>query len=113
MATPLPNYIRSSRKRCGLTQDELAYLLGQLNDSSVTRLESGEYLPSVHVIFALEVLFGVSARELLPGIFANVERQTVDRIGVLAGTLMKKANNPHIAHKLDALARVVRNSSDA
>lgn len=111
MATPLSNYIRSYRKRSGLTQDEVAYVVGLLNDSSVTRMESGKRLPDLKTAFALEVLFGVSARELFPGMFLKIENRTIDRIGVLAATLMKNPKDPFHAHKLDSLARAVRESS--
>ena len=66
MSRPLNNYIRTHRKRLGLSQDELAHLLGVEEGATVSRYESGR-LPSLETALALSRVFGVSVESLFFG----------------------------------------------
>ena len=83
---PLPHYLRSFRKRAGLTQQELASLLGCESDSKVSRYEFFLRKPSLRTAFAYEVIFDTPARQLFAGIFEEVETITRRR----ARTLLKQ-----------------------
>lgn len=72
------------RKRHGLTQHEMAFLLGSKNGSSVSHLERGAREPSLRNAFACEMMFGVPARDLFPGIYEEVEQEVKTRAQVLS-----------------------------
>lgn len=59
-------FIAELRKEKGLTQEQLGEKVGVTN-KTVSRWETGNYLPSVEVLLILSELFGVSINELLSG----------------------------------------------
>ena len=63
----LENYLRKYRRRAGLTQDELAFLLGCKSGAKVSRYERFARTPNLQTALAYEVVFGAPARELLAG----------------------------------------------
>jgi transcriptional regulator with XRE-family HTH domain len=87
----LPNYLKTYRKRAGLSQDEVAFLLGCKGGAKVSRYERLARRPSVETAFGCEVVFGVPSRELLAGVFEKVEEQIRKRAQALA----EKLNAPH------------------
>jgi len=74
------NYIRMLRKQKGLSQDELAFLLGWKSGSAVSRLEQGRRKPSLETLLALEAIFGIPVRELYAGRFQKVEGAVRERV---------------------------------
>jgi transcriptional regulator with XRE-family HTH domain len=73
MSKKIARYIFSKRRRWGLGQQELAYLIGLKSGSNVSRLESGKRRPTIETAFAYQVLFGSTAAELLPELYSKVE----------------------------------------
>lgn len=71
------------RKRDGLTQEDMAFLIGSDDGSTISRYERGMREPSLRAAFAYEVAFGVAARELLPGVYEEVEHETKKRARLL------------------------------
>src|SRR5437879_2031593 len=60
MAThKLENYLRTYRKRSGLTQREVAFLVGCRNGAQVSRYEKRRRLPPLRTALACEAAFGV------------------------------------------------------
>lgn len=59
-------FIAQLRKEQGLTQDQLGQKLGVTN-KTISRWETGAYLPPAEVLMAMSELFGVSVNELLSG----------------------------------------------
>ena len=80
----LPNDTWRHRKRHGLTQDEMAFLLGSKDGSAVSHVERGAREPSLRAALACEVMFGVPARELFPGIYEEVEQELKTRAQALS-----------------------------
>src|SRR5713226_2588747 len=69
MAThKLENYLRTYRKRSGLTQREVAFLLGCRNGAQVSRYEKRRRVPPLGMALACEAAFGVPVSELFAGI---------------------------------------------
>jgi transcriptional regulator with XRE-family HTH domain len=79
MKKKLTCYLRPYRRRWGLTQNELVSLLGLRANGVVSRIERQECLPSLKVAFALEIIFGATALELFPGLFAGVDEDVIAR----------------------------------
>ena len=75
----LENYIVTHRKRSGLSQREVAFLLGCQSGTKVSRYELFRRKPTLEGALACEVVFGVSVRELFAGVYQKVERGVVRR----------------------------------
>jgi transcriptional regulator with XRE-family HTH domain len=87
---PLDNYLRGERRATRITQDEIAFLLGLKDGSTVSRYESGPRLPDLRVAFAYEAILGISVRELFEGVFREVELGVQARAKILAERLGEK-----------------------
>ena len=60
------HFIAQLRKEQNLTQEQLGQKLGVTN-KTVSRWETGTYLPPVEVLWLMSTLFGVSINEILTG----------------------------------------------
>jgi DNA-binding XRE family transcriptional regulator len=80
MKKKLDCYLRSYRRRWGLTQDELAALLGCKNGAVISRLERDGRQPSLEVAYAFEVIFDTASIELFPGLHAKVKKNVIARV---------------------------------
>ncbi len=69
----LVNYIRARRKSAGLSQRELASILGYRNEGAVSRHELFKSLPPLLMALEYEVIFQVPISELFPGLRETVE----------------------------------------
>ncbi len=85
----LRNYLRTYRKRAGLSQQEVARMVGLKSAATLSRCEWGHRLPSLQTALAFEVLFGVPAGELFSGAFETVGRITEERLQALEATLQR------------------------
>jgi DNA-binding XRE family transcriptional regulator len=74
------SYLRSYRLRWGLSQKQLAYLLGWPRSEVISRIEKKQRLPSLKLVIACFILFGAAAAELFPDIAAGVEAIVMERI---------------------------------
>jgi transcriptional regulator with XRE-family HTH domain len=82
----LSNYLRIHRKRLSLSQEEVAFLLGARGldkGIKVCRDENFVREPSLQAALAYEVIYGKPIRELFAGLYAQVEREVVERAGIL------------------------------
>jgi transcriptional regulator with XRE-family HTH domain len=107
MSHKLTTYLRTHRKRSGLTQDELAFLLGYRNGDQVSRFEWQSRKLNVETAFGFQAVFGVPAHELLPGSFAEVEHNIIERANLLSRRLRLSADTSRTRQKLRFLAAVV------
>ncbi len=79
MQRDLPNYLRTYRRRAGLTQKDLAILLGIGHQSSVSKLERRRRRPDLGIALGCQLIFGVAAAKIFPGVLAEVRRGIVER----------------------------------
>ena len=70
----LPNYLRMHRRRMGLSQRQVASILGCRSGAKVSRYERFSREPALRAAIACEVLFGVPIRELFADVYEEVER---------------------------------------
>jgi transcriptional regulator with XRE-family HTH domain len=66
MARHIDSYIRRERRKWGLTQQELASLLGQKSRARVSALEHGHIRPNAEDLVLLSTIFGLTPRQLFP-----------------------------------------------
>jgi transcriptional regulator with XRE-family HTH domain len=74
------NYLRSYRLRWGLSQGELASLLGWKRPEVVSRIEKKQRPPTLKLVIACFILFGTPAAELFPDISASIEADVMARV---------------------------------
>lgn len=67
-----PNRIRQLRMEKGLTQRQLAHLMGYQSVSSLSHLEAGHKLPSLTTALKLEVALQRFIGDLFPRLFESV-----------------------------------------
>src|SRR5216683_6987856 len=93
MAThKLENYLRTYRKRSGLTQREVAFLLGCLNGAQVSRYEKRRRLPPLQTALACEAVFGIPVSELFAGLREKVGKEIEKRLLELRSRLQTKSS---------------------
>ena len=74
------NYLRSFRLRWGLSQGELATLLGWKRAEVVSRIEKKQRPPTLKLVIACFILFGTPAAELFPDISASIDADVMTRV---------------------------------
>jgi transcriptional regulator with XRE-family HTH domain len=94
------NYIKMFRTQAGLSQEELAFLLGWKSGSGVSRFERGRREPPLETLLALEVVFGISIRELFAGRFQKVEAAVKERVCRLLSELDEDPSKRAYLHDL-------------
>src|SRR5439155_20600695 len=88
MAThKLENYLRTYRKRSGLTQREVAFLVGCRNGAQVSRYEKRRRLPPLRTALACEAAFGVPVSVLFAGLRDVAGQAVGERLGALRSKL--------------------------
>ena len=102
------SYLRTHRKRGGLTQDEMAFLLGCQSGTKISRFERLARRPNLKTALACQVIFGVPAHELFPGVFAEVEKTVAERARLLLEQLRAQRGQDRsgVRHKLAILKAI-------
>jgi transcriptional regulator with XRE-family HTH domain len=108
MPRHLPSYLKPLRLQRGLSQPELAALLG-IGPSLLSKLESLSRQPTVKVMLAAEIVFGLPARDIFPGAFHNIEAEVVERARTLRKELRRQSNPASRAKKV-MLAQMIGKS---
>lgn len=106
MARHLDNYLRTYRKRTGLTQQEVAFLLGSEDRAAVSRYERVVRQPSLPMLCGYEVILGTPARELFRGTYEKVGNEIARRAKLLAGRISSDTADRFMQRKLDSLKRI-------
>jgi len=109
MSHRLPSYLHTLRKQWGLSQPELAALLG-LTGSALSRFENRSRRPSAELIIGAEVLFGHCAKDVFPGFYRAIERKIVERASAEHKRL-EGQSDANTSQKLRFLAEVIERSS--
>ncbi len=107
----LDNYLRTYRKKLGLTQREVAFLLGCHSGAKVSRYEHSARVP-LNVILTYKAIFQKPARELFAGIYGRAERQTKRNLRLLVSRLRRRWESSALARKIANLRAVVEGESN-
>ena len=73
MTKPYHTALRSMRVNAGLTQDDLARILGTGGRSYIAMLESGDRVPHVRDTVLLSMLFGTNEAKLFPHLYLSTK----------------------------------------
>lgn len=102
----LPNYLRARRKSAGLSQEEIAFLLG-FDSSHICRYERFRRTPGFRIAIAFEVIFKAPIRVLFHGDYRTVERGIRRRAKRLITRLRKREPGHLTDRKLEHLEKLL------
>lgn len=103
----LPNYVRSHRKRAGLFQHEVAFLLGSRSNSRLSRCEHFRSVPGFRTTLALLVIFHASPRDIFSGEYHRINQAVRRRAKRLSARLQASGTHPQTARKLAFLQTII------
>lgn len=109
MSHLLPSYLHTLRKQWGLSQPDLAALLG-VTGSALCRFENLSRRPTAELIIATEVIFGHGAKDVFPAFYRDIERVIVDRARTQHKRL-ESETDPAVREKLRLLTEVIERAS--
>ena len=101
--------MRVLRRRLGLTQRELAYVVGHDSDSGhVSRIENGSRTPQLAEVLMFELVFGVPATTIFPQVRLAVGNSVAQRLKHVTADLRGSASlRPRVSYKAAQLERVL------
>lgn len=102
---PLGNYLRSHRRKAGLSQRELAEIMGYETAYTVSHHERSATIPALIVALSYEIIFRKPIHELFPGLYRTLEAKIEERIAKMEAELeqstAKGRKAAFIARKLE------------
>lgn len=109
MASSLPNYMLMHRRRMRLSQEDIAFLVGFADGTSISRYENFQRVPTFQILLRLLALFECDVREL----FAGEYEQAVDLVADNACKLKCRLNEigttgPDTLYKIELLSSRLR-----
>ncbi len=87
----------------GLTQSDVAYLIGNKHHDLVSKLESRLRMPSLRIVIAYIIIFGVRLIDLIPCLVSNSR----NKIQCRAQDLLPVVEALPASHAKDARLRVL------
>src|SRR5689334_18090467 len=102
----LPNHLRSHRKRLGLSQAEVAFLLGCRGIARISRYERFQRMPSFETALRYEAVFATPITILFPGLAIRAHRHVAERCQRLIRKL-SRSNTPDSNYKCQMLATLI------
>lgn len=99
-------YLRRERRTSGLTQPELADLIGCRCAIQLSRIERGLRPPSLHILVASKILFDCPTRKTFPRLYDEVE-ETVMRLVYRLYEKLEDQKTPRAKQKREFLEQVL------
>lgn len=106
------NYLRANRKRLGLSQDDVAFLLGCDSGAKVCRYEQMNREPNLKTALAFEVVFQRQPSELLPGAYQKIAKDVVKRAKALLRRIERQPPSRPRERKRQALENIINGSQN-
>ena len=94
------NYLRTFRKRAGLAQGDVSYLVKARTKGEWSRYERAFRQPSLRTAFACEEAFGVPAARLFAGLRESVGDETIERMQRLEARVTSNNSRTTITGKI-------------
>jgi len=104
---PLSTYLRTYRKRAGLSQEDVAFLLGAMCGTSVSRHERGNRMPMLQTALMYEFVLGATVRQIYEGTFAQARIDVRKRARGLCASLARKPKTAMRDKKIALLTRLI------
>lgn len=119
----LTTYLRTYRRRTGLSQDEVAHLLCaacgctvpkhecMASGTIVSRHESGNQWPKLRTAFAYEIILGIPLRELYAGYYDQMQDTIRQAAARLLADMPDAPTDPRTKQKVEAIRRIVKDAA--
>ena len=102
MPRKLPQYLRSERRRTGLSQEDVAVLLGT-HEFTLRRYERSNRLPPLETALAYEAIFGAPISELFAGTYREISERIRRSAQLRIESLPLAGNSRRIARRKESL----------
>jgi transcriptional regulator with XRE-family HTH domain len=106
MPRKLPHYLRIERRRAGLSQTDIAVLLGVRTASKISRYERGRRLPPLKTALAYEAILGKPIAELFAGTFAPIEGEVQRRARSLKDSSARPPRGSRFARRKGSIQTI-------
>lgn len=111
MTTRFISYLRPLRRRRGLSQRELAFLVGGKSGAAISRLEQLRRAPTLATAIACEIIFNATCEKVFPERYAEIREAVIARTNELYEALQGNSSRVTRA-KLDFLESVLAHGKD-
>ncbi|MBL7821436.1 MAG: helix-turn-helix transcriptional regulator [Saprospiraceae bacterium] len=88
MSSP-PNYLRMYRKRSGLIQEDIAYILDLPDYSNISRYEKGQRTPTIELLLTYHHLFDIPIETFFEQESEIIKLRLIERLIQLVPELKK------------------------
>src|ERR1022692_691601 len=102
--------LRTYRRSWGLTQRELAGLLGGRSPTHIARIEAGKRTPSIEIALACQIIFGVPPEIMFPRLYTEIEEREMQGIYRFHEGLLQTTNHSEVRKRdllEDAMKRAI------
>jgi transcriptional regulator with XRE-family HTH domain len=97
ISSSVGTYLRFLRRKSGLSQRELAQILGSLTATQVSRHERSVSPPTLIAALGYEVVFRRPVSEIFPGLYHTIEAGVIERLESLEDELGKSTTKGRAA----------------
>lgn len=113
-AVVLAQYIKMYRLRTGLSQDEVAFLLGgaPTGGSRISRFELERRQPTLDVALGLEAILGAPLKDIFRGEYLEMEELARKRAGLIRLAVLREKDGPQKLRRLATLQRIIGDPAD-
>ena len=105
---PIASYLRSHRRRSGLSQRDLAEILGSVGEIQVSRHERSVAVAGLLTVLGYEAIFGVPISGLFPGLYETVAAGIEERLSKMEDELKRSSGKGRgaasTAHQIEWLS---------
>ena len=109
---PLKTYLLTYRKRTGLSQDEIAFLLGISSGTTVSKHETGARTPHLDGAMSYEIILGPSTHVLFAGRYLELARRIQRRAAKLLPRVEARPAAAIKAQKLKSIRRLLESRAN-
>lgn len=106
------NQLWLARKRLGLGQKQVSYLLNHKTTDQVSRYEKGERLPGLKLLLQLEIIYGVPPRVLYRDYYEQLQAEITERaypLQTLSGAYALPLTEPKLFAEFCAYEELLQN----
>jgi transcriptional regulator with XRE-family HTH domain len=109
MPRKLPHYLRSERRRSGLTQEDLAAVF-DANEYTLRRYEQSGRLPPLETALAYQAAFDIPVSELFAGTYKEIQSGIRHRARRRMNSLVSGRSPSHLARRKESLETIATRS---
>lgn len=106
------NYTKTCRKKTGLSQNEVAFLLGLKSSHFIVHTELGNENPTLSRLLLYHILYDKQVDDLYPELLEKLALEIFSRIAFLSKQLEKKNQTDIVKRKINYLDSIATKIAD-